>query len=344
MSCVKIVRLALVVLLLVLPQIGHGQSPQTRGSKAGRAQSTTQSKSRNFKDTKTQRAQTGQQSTSQQQYLLDAIQDELQTLSPTDGSARIGCLNAEFGNASKAARLASVYKEIVQEHTLLGLEEVDRQFVESLAKESGYKHVNGKVNERGQGLGLLVAPNCTIVRHEELLDTAKIAGIDQLRPDLAVVVRLPEGQEVLVVVVHKKSMQSRNSKNGAGVTKQKGLRRGELETRPIRTQQNKLLAKHLQDEGWPAAKIVIGDFNCHLEGEHPETEPLENIGLRLNPLRKQQPTHRMGGTLDGMMSCGVDVVNLQVVMGEKFWKDKKIGKSLTDHGLLTGVMKLSSVR
>jgi hypothetical protein len=256
-----------------------------------------------------------------------AAQRELDALPKADNITTLlaGTLNAEFASGVRNGKLdhfGPTYQMLLERLAMLGVQEADQSFAEGLAKRSRYRAVCGRVNSRGQGNHILVAQHIKVLHSEVFEDTAEYGDIQDLRPDVVAVVRLPDGEDALVVCVHRKSARLLGFQG----------------TSPIRLHQNERLANHLARGFWPKRWIALGDWNCDLLSNPAEMAPLYELGFRFVK-GHDQPTHRLGKQLDGFLVAHSLEIGTsfetgweRAIMGETFW-NSPIGTSFTDHAL-----------
>jgi hypothetical protein len=108
------------------------------------------------------------------------------------------------------------------------------------------------------------------------------------------------------------------------------MRGGPVQTAPIRYQQNQLIAKRIKDR---KNVIIGGDWNEFLD-KIPSSHPLLQVGAKLVFPGDNTSTQAMGGRLDGwfvyQLACKIGRYQVRA-----YFRNKQIGRSLTDHGLLS---------
>lgn len=230
------------------------------------------------------------------------------------GNLVVGEFNAEFGNASKATLFAAAYAELVKRHHLIFFEEIDHGFLQTLGSANGYGWRVSTANTRNQAVGFLVHPRLDIINMEEWVEVGNVQGVPDLRPAFALELKdKTTGFVFWAVVVHLKSMRG-----------------GPVVTAPVRYQQCALLAKRIAGR---TNVLLGGDWNTFLNNTQ-DTLPLTQAGAKLVFPGDTASTQSMGGRLDGFFAyqLKVKVGRYQV---RNFWRNRKLGRTLSDHGLLT---------
>lgn len=237
-------------------------------------------------------------------------------LAGNDGPLVIGEQNAEFGNASKASYYAAAYTEIVTRHHLLFWEEVDFNFLQTVAKANNLKFWCSKQNSRGQAVGFLWNERLKMVSYDEWHEVANVQGVPDLRPALVLTFRdTTTGFVFTAIVVHLKSMRG-----------------GPVVTAPIRYQQCQILANKIQANGLTNV-ILGGDWNFFVN-TGTDAQPLTSIGAKLVYPGDTTSTQAMGGRLDAFYTYKL-ACKLGAYKVRNWWKIQSIGRSFTDHGLLS---------
>lgn len=231
-----------------------------------------------------------------------------------EGPLLFGEFNFEFLSQSKANYYKDAYKEIVCRHHVIFCEEIDFAGLQTIGKANGYGYFVSTANTRNQAVGFLLHPRIEVLAKEEWSEIASVQGVPDLRPGFALHLKdRTTGFEFWAVVFHLKSMRG-----------------GPKVTSPIRHQQCQLIAKRIKDR----QNILLGgDWNCFLDNTT-DTDPLVKVGAKLVFPGDKTSTQSMGGRLDGFFTyqLSVKVGRYQV---RNFWKNKKLGRSLSDHGLLS---------
>lgn len=259
----------------------------------------------------------GRQQQASPQVVLAEVQKAFAGVSAVghNGPLVFGEFNAEFGNASKANFYATSYAEIVKRHHLLFCEEVDFNFLQTVGKANSYGYFCCKANSRGQAVGFLVHPRLRVIgQPTEYSQVANVQGIPDLRPAYRLDLEdKTTGYKFSVVVVHLKSMRG-----------------GPKVTAPVRYQQCQIIAQVL---GSSKEIILAGDFNTFLNNTT-DTQPLTQAGFKLVFPGDNTSTQSMGGRLDGFFTYQL-TAKLGFYQIRNWWKNKKLGRSLSDHGLLS---------
>lgn len=230
-----------------------------------------------------------------------------------NGNLIFGEWNMEFLSADKAKFFKDTYKQIVPRHHLLFVEEADAGGLSQIAKDNGYHYAISPANSRGQAVGFLVNPRFKVLGTDIYNSVAEVQNIPDLRPAFRVNLQdSATGQELSAVVVHLKSMRG-----------------GPAATAAVRYQQAVNLAAALE----PGFKgIIAGDWNTFL-GKTRDLDPLYKAGFKLLSPQDGTSTQVMGGRLDGFLYKGLTGLSEQEVRA--FFKNPKISRGLSDHGLLT---------
>jgi hypothetical protein len=230
----------------------------------------------------------------------------------------VGTHNACFGNLEKAQMFLPVYREFVTRHHLLAWQEVDQQFLETIAAAGEHYTAYCTVpNSRGQAVGFTVHRRLQVVQTETYTQFQNINGIADLRPALRLDLRdKASGLTATALVVHFKSNHG-----------------GALATREVRRKQAIALVEsmHTNDK----FSLMLGDFNQLLEVDC-DAAALISDGFSLAPRYDRASTHVNGGRLDGMLiknlPANAKIAGYRV---RNFWRNDKIGCVLSDHGLLS---------
>jgi hypothetical protein len=237
----------------------------------------------------------------------------------------IGSYNAAFGNKVKADLFMPVYREIVTRHHLLAWQEVDPLFLQMVASSGGhYESHCTRPNSRGQAVGFTVHKRFELLGSTTYSELQNLNNLSDLRAALRLDLRdLTTGLQLSAVVVHYKS-------NYGGVRA----------TSPVRRQQSQLQAKAMNIESEFA--ICLGDYNHHLNFVR-DADGLINDGFSLVPPHDRASTHASGDRIDGMFVKNVPSnVKICCYQARNFWRNRKIGNSLSDHGLLTWKIRVKS--
>lgn len=229
----------------------------------------------------------------------------------------LGSWNMEFLNRRKAEYFLSVYKEVVQRHHLIAVEEVDDQGLAVLAEACEYERVTATPNSRGQAVGFLVHRRLHVLACREYREIVGVMGVPDLRPALRLVLYdQVTNQSFSAIVVHLKSMRG-------GIRPSSAVRYVQLTN----------LIQCLDEP--EQLELIMGDFNCFLDHAW-ETRPLLANGYNLLNRWDRTATHHFGGRLDGLFYAnlpgGYRLGNYNI---RNFWRSSLIGRSLSDHGLLT---------
>jgi len=230
----------------------------------------------------------------------------------------VGSHNAAYGNRAKAELLMPVYREFVTRHHLLAWQEVDPEFVESLAAAGEhYSWYCTVPNSRGQAVGFTLHKRLEVMKETTYTELQNINKVSDLRAALRLDLKdRTTGLEMIAVVVHYKS-----GYGGARATSQ------------VRRQQSKIQARVMRIQNEFA--ICLGDYNHHLDLAK-DADGLVNDGFSLFPPHNRASTHSSGDRIDGMfvknVPANVKIASYQV---RNFWRNSKIGCGLSDHGLLS---------
>ncbi len=230
------------------------------------------------------------------------------------GNVIIGEWNMEFLDVTKANYFKDTYLELIPLHHVLMCIEVSKDGLDRLANITGYKAYCSVENNRGQAVGFLIHPRMKVIGTPTSYDdVAKVQGLANLRPayrlDLEDTVT---GDKFSVVVVHLKSMRG-----------------GPKVTSPVRYQQCQKIATAL---GSAFKGVVGGDWNTFLDNTT-DTDPLTQAGWKLIHPNDKTATQSMGSRLDGFFR--LTLTGLGRLKVRNFWKNTKIGRNLSDHGVLT---------
>jgi len=252
------------------------------------------------------------------QQVYQEVQKALgsRVLATHSGNLVLGELNFEFLNGHKAKHFAQAYGIIVSRFHLIFGAELDFTGMQTLGKANGYGYFVSTANSRNQAVGFLVHPRLKVLQKIEYTSVSNVQGIPNLRPAYALELQdITSGYEFWAVVVHLKSMRG-----------------GPKATAPVRHQQCQKLVQALQGK---KPVIIGGDFNAFLNNTT-DTQPLTQAGYKLLNPGDSTSTQSMGGRLDGFffrdLGKGRKLGRYQVWNG---WKNKAIGRTLTDHGLLS---------
>ena len=225
--------------------------------------------------------------------------------------------NAEFLWQAKAKHFIETYTEIISKHHLLALQEVSVQGISLLSKTTGYNYVASQPNSRGQAVGFLVHPRFTINSIVEYSELVAVYGISNLRPALRIdLIDKQSNKALSVITVHLKSMLG-----------------GISHTSIIRHEQLNRLMIALSDSTSPT--LIVGDFNCFLD-KSDDISPLLNNRFVLANKTNHTSTQICGGRLDGLFYRNLSTnFKPRHYKLHDFWRNGLIGRSLSDHGLLT---------
>jgi endonuclease/exonuclease/phosphatase family metal-dependent hydrolase len=229
----------------------------------------------------------------------------------------LGAWNLEFLNRRKAEYFLDVYKEVVQRHHLIAVEEVDDEGLIVLAEACGYNRLIASPNSRGQAVGFLVHKRLHVLACREYKEIIGVMGVPDLRSALRLVLYDEiTNQRFSAIVVHLKSMRG-------------GIRSSSV----IRFTQLKNLMECLDEP--EQLELIMGDFNCFLDHAW-ETRPLLANGYSLLNRWDRTATHHFGGRLDGLFYANLPAsYRLGSYNIRNFWRSNLIGCSLSDHGLLS---------
>jgi hypothetical protein len=241
------------------------------------------------------------------------------------GNPVLGEMNCEFGNKAKAKAFEDIYQFIYSLFHLIGLIEVDNDFVDAVAKILGYQGFCCTPNSRGQAVGFLVHPRFKVTATPISYDAFKnVQGIPDLRPAYRIDVEdTVTGKKYILIVVHPKSMLG-----------------GPKVTAAVRYQQFETLVNDLQAEikkhtdGDPDAVeiIICGDLNFRLNKGFNDDEPLRKAGFQLvAPLdTRQTQVFSPDSRIDGFYILGsFDKAKFYDV--HQYFKE--FGRLLTDHAM-----------
>ncbi len=234
-------------------------------------------------------------------------------MAASSGDLIFGEWNMEFLSGDKAKFFKDTYKQVVPRHHLMFVEEADAAGLEQIAKDNGYNYAISRANSRGQAVGFLVNPRLKVLGTATYESVAEVQNIPDLRPAFRINLQdTASGEEMSAVVVHLKSMRG-----------------GPAATAAVRFQQTTRLAAALEPE---FKGIIAGDWNTFL-GKTSELEPLYKAGFKLLSPQDNTSTQVMGGRLDGYLYKGISGLSEQEV--RSFFRNPKITRGLSDHGLLT---------
>lgn len=234
-------------------------------------------------------------------------------MAQSKGNLIFGEWNMEFLSEDKARFFRETYKHIVPRHHLMFVEEADPAGLAQIAKDNGCNYAISAPNSRGQAVGFLINSRLKVLGTETYNAVADVQNIPDLRPAFRVNLQdTATGEQMSAVVVHLKSMRG-----------------GAEATAAVRYQQVSKLATALE----PNFKgIIAGDWNTFL-GKTKELDPLYKAGFKLLSPEDNTSTQSMGGRLDGFLYKGLSGLSEQEV--RPFFKNPKITRGLSDHGLLT---------
>jgi pSer/pThr/pTyr-binding forkhead associated (FHA) protein len=230
----------------------------------------------------------------------------------------VGTHNAAYGNEEKANKFLPVYREFVSRHHLLAWQEIDQQFLELVAGSAEhYTAYCTSPNSRGQAIGFTIHRRLQVINTEIYSQVQDINSIVDLRPALRLDLRdLTTGLRITAMVVHYKSSHG-----------------GVRATSPVRRQQAKAQADAMQIQDEFA--LCVGDYNQQLEISD-DIDPLIRDGFSVFPRCDRASTHVSGGRVDGLLIKNVPAnVKITGYKVRNFWRNSKIGCSLSDHGLLS---------
>ena len=229
----------------------------------------------------------------------------------------LGTHNAYFGNRAKAELLSPTYHEFLTRHHLLAWQEVDREFLDCIASsDKRYSFYCTKPNSRGQAVGFTVHDRLQVTGCQIYSQMQEFENLPDLRPALRIDLSdRATGLQMTAVVVHYKSNYG-----------------GARSTSAIRYRQAEVQAKVMSNQEFI---VSLGDYNQYLD-LHKEADPLLQAGYTLLPKHDRAITHASGGRVDGMfvknMPPHVKITGYRV---RNFWKNSKIGCTLSDHALLS---------
>jgi hypothetical protein len=230
------------------------------------------------------------------------------------GDLTLGEWNMEFLTGDKAAYFTDSYKQIVPRHHLMFVEEANADGLAKIAKDNGYNFEISRDNSRGQAVGFLINPRLKVLGTSTYEEIANVNNIPDLRPAFRVDLQdTTTGEKFSAVTVHLKSMRG-----------------GPEATAPVRTEQASRLATVL---GKDFSGVVAGDWNTFLD-KSPELKPLTDAGFKIVNPTDATSTQSMGGRLDGFLVKGLNW-NMSNPEVRPFFKNPKITRGLSDHGLLT---------
>lgn len=235
------------------------------------------------------------------------------------GDLQIGEWNMEFLTADKAKYFKDTYQQVIPRHHLLFVEETNEAGLKQIAADNGYNYAISRENSRGQAVGFLVHPRLKITGTQSIDSVADVHNIPDLRPAFKIdVVDNASGENLSAVVVHLKSMMG-----------------GPEHTAPVRIAQAQALADAL---GSDFKGIIAGDWNTFLDRTQ-ELNPLKNAGFAISNPSDHSSTQAMGGRLDGFMYKGLGG-SLSAESVNPFFKNPLITRGLSDHALLSTVLKI----
>ena len=236
-----------------------------------------------------------------------------------DGNALVvGSHNASYGNRKKGEAFLPAYREFVGRHHLLAWQEVDREFLDFIAHAAGnYSAVCTEPNSRGQAVGFTVHNRLKVLSTKVYSEFRNINGFPDLRPALRLdLLDTKTNLELVALVVHYKSNLG-----------------GSKATTPVRLKQATTHAEVLQIKDEFA--ICLGDYNHNLEFAS-DADPLRSDGFFAFPRHDRASTHASAGRIDGMFVKNVPAnVKLSGYRVRNFWRNRKVGCALSDHGLLS---------
>jgi hypothetical protein len=243
-------------------------------------------------------------------------------LATATGDLIMGEWNMEFLSADKAKFFKSTYKHVVPRHHLMFVEEADAAGLAQIAKDNGYNFAISRANSRGQAVGFLVNPRLKVLGTTHYESVAEVQNIPDLRPAFRINLQdTHTGEQMSAVVVHLKSMRG-----------------GPAATAAVRYQQAAKLANALEPD---FKGVIAGDWNTFL-GKTSDLDPLYKAGFKLLSPGDNTSTQVMGGRLDGFLYKGLAGLTEQEV--RNFYKNPKISRGLSDHGLLTTTLGKSETR
>ncbi|HEY9677572.1 MAG TPA: hypothetical protein V6C76_06160 [Drouetiella sp.] len=230
------------------------------------------------------------------------------------GDLHLGEWNMEFLTGDKAKYFKDSYKQIVPRHHLMFAEEANADGLATIAKDNGYNFEISRDNSRGQAVGFLIHPRLKVLGTQSYEEVANVDNIPDLRPAFRVNLQdTATGEKFSAVVVHLKSMRG-----------------GPEQTAHVRTEQADILGKALGDD---YAGVIAGDWNTFLD-KSKELKPLLDRGFKIVNPGDATSTQAMGGRLDGFLVKNMPY-NFSDPEVRPFFKNPKITRGLSDHGLLT---------
>jgi exonuclease III len=254
------------------------------------------------------------------QLALELVKKELLPLNPAlpnSTNISFGSWNTEYLWQAKAKHFIETYAEIASKHHVLALQEVSWPGLAIIAQHTGYNYIVSQPNSRGQAVGFLIHPRFTIKSHCEYSQLMGVYGISNLRPALRVdLIDKQSDMSLSIITVHLKSMLG-----------------GVLHTSPIRLEQLKRLMIALENS--PTPTLIAGDFNCFLDTSD-DINPLLNNGFSMVNRNNHTVTQSSGGRLDGLFYRNLAAQFKPKHYGiRNFWLNNVLGRSISDHGLLT---------
>ncbi len=252
--------------------------------------------------------------------VLSAVKRRLISLPPVqtnDLVIKLGCWNMEYMWQAKAKHFLDTYREIASRHHLFAVQEVTARGLDTIAQTCNYKSIVSHPNSRGQAVGFLVHPRFAVQHVYEYPQLLNVCGVPDLRPALQIDLLDCQTQSILsLVTLHLKSMRG-----------------GIPFTSHVRKIQLMKLIGALKNNNNPT--IIAGDFNCFLDDDN-ETNCLVVDGYKLANPHNHSSTQCSGGRLDGLfhknLPSGLKLSSYNI---RNFWHSSLVGRSLSDHGLLT---------
>lgn len=248
---------------------------------------------------------------------FEEVQHALIGLNPVDGTGDLilGEHNFEYLTEEKAAYFEKVYRLILERHDLLFCCEVSAQGMQRVANDNpDYLAFWSAENNRGQAVGFFLNKNRLEVSGEPISydEVASVQGLPNLRPDLRLnLIDKLTDEEFAAIVRHRKSMRG-----------------GAIVTSPVRIAQDVRLIRLLESN---FRGVMGGDFNSFLDYGK-DIEALLAAGFSLVGPHDNTATQSLGGRLDGFLVKDFELVHLRV---RNFWRSARLGRQLSDHGLLT---------
>jgi hypothetical protein len=247
--------------------------------------------------------------------------DHLPAAKADDPLLRLGSWNMEYMFQAKAKHFLETYREVTGRHHLLAVQEVTTKGLSTIAQASSYNFCTSQGNSRGQAVGFLIHPRLQINKITEYTQLINAYGIPDLRPALRVDLFDHQTQlKLSVITLHLKSMRG-------------GLRFTSL----VRKRQLQQLMIASAENINPT--IIAGDFNCFLDISD-DIDCLVANGYQLINPHNHTSTQASGGRLDGLFLKNLPTgLKLGKYAVHNFWRSSLLGKSLSDHGLLTWQLK-----